>query len=560
MGDRRADTPAEARDRRIVAVVSICVALPAAIAAVRAIRWGWVPVSDQATISTRAAEVLTARTPRLGQLSGASAEVGLITRSPGPMGYWPFAVTSRWGPLWGSAVVAAVVSGAAMVGSVRLAARRGGPALALAVAVGLVLTARAINPANLVSTWNPAIGVMPLVLLIFLSWSIGVGELRLLPVAVLVASLCAQAHTVLAVAALPVLAIGVATGLAPGARRAITALYSRERWRPGRAVRPVLAGVVVGAGCWALPLLDQVTGDPGNLTRLSRASPGDPTPWAIVGRVVADVIGLTPAFVEGDDLPDEHVFTVLFRPAAAVAVVASVLVVAGLLVMTGRAVLRRDRERALPGLLVLTALLAGAVSARSTPEAQVLVLSYTTWWLVPIGMLAWVVLGWQVGQASELGPRLARALTTRGAVVGAVAVCAVTAAVAFWSPMQPEPEEPIHEAAGAVGDVVADRVEHDGRYLVVGQGAFAERLVASTAYRIRRADGRPVVPGNDGVGAGPRYAPKGTRCRAIVTIAEAPVPPPDGATVLEEVEVPSRHGTVASVFVAIGPDDGPPSC
>jgi hypothetical protein len=512
------------------------------VAAVQAIRWGWVPVSDQATIATRSSDVLTGRTPRLGQLSGASAEVGLVTRSPGPMGYWPFAVTSRWGPLWGSAVVAAAVSGTAMVASVRLAARRGGPALALAVGLGLVLSARAINPANLASTWNPAVGVMPLVLLVLLAWSVAVGEVRLLPVAVLVASFCAQAHTALAVAVLPLLVVAVVAGLLPPTHR---------------AVRAVALAAGVGAVCWALPLLDQATGDPGNLTRLGRASPAEPFPWDGAGRAVVDVVGVVPAFLGGDAAPPAYAEEVLLRPASVPAVVTTVLVVATLVGLAARGVRRRRRDLAVPPLLVLSLLAATVLVARGTPGRSFLVLTYALWWTVPVGMLAWVVAGWGVAVETGWGAAVARRLEGRAGALAVAGVAAVTLAVGVLAPAQPEPEEPIHAEADRVGDAVVAVVEPGRRYLVAGHGPVGEQLVASTAYRIRRAGGRPVVPGNDGVAAGPRYTPKGRRCAVVVTIAPRP---PEGAAVRLEVDVPARHGPATGVVVATGPDRGAPSC
>ena len=548
--------PGDVAGRRIVAAASVCVAVPSLVAAVHAIRWGWVPVSDQATIATRAADVLSTRSPRLGQLSGASAVVGLETRSPGPMGYWPFALTARWGPLWGSAVVAAALSGTAMVASVRLAARRGGPALALGLAAGLVLTARAVNPANLASTWNPAIGVMPLVLLVLLSWSLAVGEVQLLPAAVLVASFCAQVHAALAVAALPVLAIGAVAGLAP---RVAAILRAGRRWRPGRVAATVLAAVGVAAGCWALPVIDQVTGDPGNLTRLSRVDPSHPFAWEGVGRTVVHAVGTVPAFLGGDIAPRAYAHEVLLGSASALEVVGAVLVGVGLVGLLARGVARRRRDLAVPPLLALVLLLAGTTVARGTAATQFLALTYALWWLVPAGMVGWVVLGWGVGEATGADRAVARHLEGRRGPLVAGVVCAALLAVAVLSPVQAEPEEPIHAEARTVGDAVARHVRPGEALLVTGEGVAGSQLVASTAYRIRRAGGRPVVAGVDGTAAGPRYVPRGQRCAAVVTVTAAGRLPV-GASAVARVRLPQRHRPPADVVVAISPDDGPPSC
>ena len=42
--------------------------------------------------------------------------------------------------------------------------------------------------------WNPSVPLLSLLLLIFLAWSLGCGEHRLLPVTVLVASFVAATH------------------------------------------------------------------------------------------------------------------------------------------------------------------------------------------------------------------------------------------------------------------------------------------------------------------------------------------------------------------------------
>ncbi len=521
-----------------LAVAGALVLVPALVAAVRAVRWGWVPVGDQATVAIRSLDVLSSHPPRLGQLSGVSAQAGHPTRSLGPMGYWPFALPARWGPLWGPAVVAAAVSGAAMVASVRLAVRRGGTGLALAVAAGLVLTARAVNPATLASTWNPAVGTGLVVLLVLLCWSVGVGETRLLPVTVLVASACAQVHSVLILPTAAALAVG-AVGL--------VAVRARIGWRAG------LASAAVAVVCWALPVLDQVTGDPGNMSRLRGVDLGEPSGAPITGRVLADAVGVVPAFLGPDRPPMGHAAVLQHAPGR-VALVSAVLVVVGLIAVAARAARRRDVEVALGPALVVAVLGAGLAAVWLTPGAQFLVLTYTTWWLVPVGMLAWVLLGWGVLRERAV-PWPERAAPVALAVAGVVLV-----AVAVLAPARAEPEEPIHAQARTVGDAVAARVTAGGRYRVESTGTTPSELVAATAYRVRRAGARPVVAGNDGIGAGHRYVPVGRRCRAVVTLGRRGAPVPPGAEVLAEVVVPAHDEPAHTVWVAMGPDGGGPSC
>lgn len=541
--------------RAAVRALAAAAAVPSVLAAVQAVRWGWVPVGDQAVIALRAGDVLTRRTPFLGQLSGVSAAAGAPTRSPGPMGYWPFALTARWGPLWGSAVVAAGLSGAATVATVRLAARRGGLGLAGAVAVGLVLSARALNPAGLASTWNPALGVPALVLLVLLAWSVGAGEVGLLPVTVLVASACMQAHTALLLPAAAVLGIGIAVGVGPaaGAR-----LRRRDLRSPlGRAGRATVGALAVGVVCWSLPLLDQLTGDPGNATRLASARSGRSAGVESVRRVLGDAIGVVPAFLRGDRSPTESARSLFVDDPSPLALVTAVVLVGALVAVAGAAGRRRDRDVALGPALVAAAIGAGAVVVGLTPEAQFLVLTYTTWWLVPVGMLAWVLVAWGAGRLSGLG-RGAAAVVPVGPAVALAGAAMVVIAVA--APMRTEPEEPIHAAARTAGDAVAVAVRPGGSYLVGGQGWPAAQLVTAVAYRIDRAGAVPVIAGTDGVAAGPRHEPAGRRCAGVVAIAPAAAPVPAGATVVAQVVFTPHAGGATPLRVAVGPDDGVPSC
>ena len=237
-----------------------------------------------------------------------------------------------------------------------------------------------------------------------------------------------------------------------------------------------------------------------------------------MGRSVVHVVGAAPAFLGGDLAPRTYARDVLLRSAPPLEVVGAVLVVAGLVGLAVRGLWRRRRELAVPPLLALALLLAGVTVARGTAGGQFLVLTYTLWWMVPAGMLAWIVVVRGIGQATGAGRAVARHLEGRRGPLLAGAVGAALIAVAVLSPVRPEPEEPIHAGGRAVGDVVAARVRPGQAFLVTGSSGAGSQLVASTAYRIRRAGGRPIVAGTDGTAAGPRYEPRGERCTAVVTL------------------------------------------
>ncbi len=138
----------------------------------------------------------------------------------------------------------------------------GGTAGALAVAAGLAFLARLYSTAVLVYPWNPYMPVLFWVLFLVCVWSVLCDDLVLLPVAVLAGSLCAQTHVpyVALVGGMAVLVVG---GLAwswrdhrddAGARRSLV------RWSG--------ASVALGVGLWLPVFVEQLGGDPGNLSIL----------------------------------------------------------------------------------------------------------------------------------------------------------------------------------------------------------------------------------------------------------------------------------------------------
>ena len=105
--------------------------------------------------------------------------------------------------------------------------------------------------------WNPAAGLFPFLLLIFLCWSLACGEYRLLPVTVLDASFVTQTHLTYVAPAAGMLVVGLG-GLVAGRlwSRRSTAAGERgsDRMRPrvlsgaGSPPRSSWAAVAGGAG------------------------------------------------------------------------------------------------------------------------------------------------------------------------------------------------------------------------------------------------------------------------------------------------------------------------
>ena len=159
---------------------------------IKAAHAGWVPAGDDGIIATRGWDVLTSHTPLVGQYSEAGLLIhGQVMHSPGPMLYWLIALPAHLGSVTSIAVTMGVVNTLAIIGCVALARRRGGLILMFATAAGIALMCQSLPAEAMHDIWNPAAGLFPFLLLIFLSWSLTCGEYRLLPFTVFVASFIA---------------------------------------------------------------------------------------------------------------------------------------------------------------------------------------------------------------------------------------------------------------------------------------------------------------------------------------------------------------------------------
>ena len=153
------------------------------------------PAGDDGIIATRGWDVLTSHTPLVGQYSEAGLVIhGQVMHSPGPMLYWLLALPTHFGSVTGIAVTMGTVNTLAIVGCVALARRRGGLVLMFATAVGIALMCQSLPAEAMHDVWNPAAGLFPFLLLIFLGWSLACGDHRLLPLTVLLASFVTQTH------------------------------------------------------------------------------------------------------------------------------------------------------------------------------------------------------------------------------------------------------------------------------------------------------------------------------------------------------------------------------
>lgn len=479
-------------DRRLLLASCIGAALPAAVATVRALVDGRLPLGDRGIIAVRAFDVFTTRTSLLGQWSASSGVTHHNTYSPGPMLYWLLAIPVRIGPAAVTLTLGAL-SIACVIGIVLLARRRGGIRLAAAVAVAVALMSLSFGAQTFTDSLNPSVALLPFSLLIFLSWSIACGDHRLLPLAVVAASFAVQCHLTYLPPSAALLAIGVG-GLI---------LTRRSAGRASRArLWPWFAGTAaLLAAFWAAPLIEQLTNYPGNLRLIGRAAI-KPKPTMGLGTgwsAVAHTLGLTPWWFTPmrepfqDRLADVTSTPNLLQTGSALAVLGMLAWVAVL------AVRRRVHDLAAVAViaLVLCAALAGVAASNPTNRIMRLSLGYTVWWASPLGMWAWMVLGLAAVRFTPVGARLA-ALTHRrasAAIAGCTALM-VGAVVGLAQPRDNYRAE--YASAHAMLRALVPRLSHARHTIVIGGGPgswAAFEYKGAIQHELRRRGFRPVAVG-----------------------------------------------------------------
>ena len=418
---------------RLVAITRRCApavaaglaaSIPVLVSTAKAVSAGWVPAGDDGIIATRGWDVLSAHTPNVGQYSEAGLVLShQIVHSPGPMLYWLIALPARFGSVTSIALTMGIVNTLAIIGIVALARRRGGLVLMFAAAIGIALLCQSLPAEALHDIWNPAAGLFPFLLLVFLGWSVACGDVGLLPLTALVASFVVQTHLMYApptAVVLGVAAIGRFWRWMARRRLARTGHHSGRRAWPW-----LLAAVAVTAACWIAPAIDEIENSPGNLTLIVRTiEHRDQTLGARVGwNAVVRSVGITPwwLFVPSTEWDRKYDVGALAHPgsgtvsAPAAGERISAVVILGaltLVALLGAIVARWD----LVGGAVIALGMSAAigVEAASNPSDPLLAgtLGYTMWWGSELGFFVWLVLAWALwlGLSTILRPRVRRLL------------------------------------------------------------------------------------------------------------------------------------------------------
>jgi hypothetical protein len=245
----------------VVAGLTAVVTLPLVVALGALHSPRWYPLLDLAMTELRVRDVGTRHTPLTG-LVGRLSSNGNQGSHPGPISFWALAPVYRvlGGSAWSLFVGVVVMNATAIALTIWIALRRGGARLALGVAAGLALLVNLYGTQVLTEPWNPYMPVMWWPLTLVAVWAVLCDDLAMLPVAVFAASFCMQTH---------ISYLGLVGGL-----MAIAAVGLAVRAVMLRGEGPALRrlgfwtaiSVVLGVVLWLPTLVDQVTGDPGNMS------------------------------------------------------------------------------------------------------------------------------------------------------------------------------------------------------------------------------------------------------------------------------------------------------
>jgi hypothetical protein len=261
IGGPDAAAPSRGRRALLVAGLTVVVTLPLLVALVALRTPRWYPLLDLAMTELRVRDVGTGHTPLVG-LVGRLSSNGNQGSHLGPLSFWSLAPTYRvlGGSAWSLLVGVVVLNTTAIALTLWIALRRGGTALAVGFAAGLAVLVHLYGTMVLTEPWNPYLPVMWWMLTLVALWAVLCDDLPMLPVAVFAASFCLQTHI-----SYGILIAGFgAAALAAFAVRAVRLRGDRP------ALRRLLGwsglSLAVAVVLWLPSLIDQATGDPGNMS------------------------------------------------------------------------------------------------------------------------------------------------------------------------------------------------------------------------------------------------------------------------------------------------------
>jgi hypothetical protein len=465
--------------RLVVAGCVVVLSVPLVVALFALRRPTWFPVLDLAMTELRVRDVGTAHTPLIGLPGRIGRTLADQGSHPGPLSFYLLAPAYRlFGrSAWTLQVGTVALHTAAAAAALLIARRRGGTTLVVVFAAVLAVLMRGYGLATLTEPWNPYLPLLWWFVFLLAVWSVVVGDVRLLPVAVFAASFCAQTHV-------PYLAMTAGLGGV-----AVVATFVWWLRRPDRR-REVLAwtalALVLGLALWTPPVVDQLTADRGNFTKLAEHFTDPPEePVGMRTGVELALLHLDVAnLASGQGGTTGSLVTATAEPEGSI--VPGLLLLGAWIVAAGAAVGMRRRPDAPPVLglhaVVASGLVFGAISmGRIFGDLWY----YLMLWAWGVTALLVVAVVWTAVVA--LGDR-ARSVPPRAATAALLAVLVVSAGLFAVDATDAEPPAPrLSSTLGAVTGPTAEALEagvgpatgHDGRYVVTWEDALH---IGSQAY------------------------------------------------------------------------------
>jgi hypothetical protein len=427
---------------------------------------------------------------------------------------------------------ATLLNAAAALACVGVVRRRTTPARALWAALWICLLAAVLAAAGqsattysesvlgaLVSPWNPMVVLFPLVLLVLLCAGAVDRSAASLVGALVVASYVIQ--TDISTGPLVVTLVGcavvawVVTEVLDhrhrpplGSQAPVAASAPRRVNGPWRLVL-VVGGLVVLVLMWVPPVIQQITGHPGNMTLIARfftsAHPGQSlsgTLWSVVAAAAVLVVG-----------PSEIMTSILGGTPAHAGLAAAVSVATVVLAVAVAVWGTRQRSRFAAGLGALT--LIGCVAAvLATSHVVGFIFGYLVIWVVALPVAAVIAVG------------MIR-VPIRSATTGArVALCAAAVVVGVIACVRVAAIPPLARAGdphvGQLADLVTTHLTPGGRVAVgdAGAGTVNTQLLDTEEFIglvnvLDRAGYHPTVNAFWKAQFGPGYLSDGTEPRVV---------------------------------------------
>ncbi len=461
------ESPARDRVGRVALGIAIALtALPFVVLAVQVLaNPRTAPLGDQALIELRVHDVGGAHTP----LVGSYQKFGW--NQPGPALLYLLTVPYRLlGTDYAALQAGAVLLNAlAIAGVVWIALRRGGPVVALwtMALLGLLVSGR--GPDLLADPWEPSLSILALVLLVLVVTELALGRAWAMPVAAGLATVIAQAWATTAVMAAVLLGWGV-VAFAARWRRYLQADTAADAAPDGGAAwhRPTVVSALVLLVLWVPPVVQQLRGDPGNVTLMWRFFTAAHSAFGLVPayRAVSIELGLKAPWM-GFAVPLRPFVPVIDETAGALVPVALLALLAG----GALAARRRDPSVALAA-SVLVMVVAGVVAlSRLVGDPFVEVLDPTA----AYGFACWLAAGWCLISAGRGARRVRLATILVPALTAVVAVFSVLNTVAAAdAPKRPSNDE---RAVRVLADRAVPVARRAGGPVLVRSDVSSDRLL-----------------------------------------------------------------------------------